>query len=59
MALFPSQDQELRVSGEHLAHSILKFTARINLLLDFLDPFFEDALGASFPTGLARYLLRT
>jgi len=51
MTLFTSQYQQLRVSGEHLAHGILKFTACIDLFLDFLDPFFGDALGASFSAG--------
>ena len=51
MTLFTGQDQQLRVSSEHLAHGILKFTAGIDLLLDFLDPFFGDALGVSFSAG--------
>jgi hypothetical protein len=51
MALFTRQYQQPRVSGEHLAHGILKFTACIDLLLDFLDPFFGDALGVSFSAG--------
>src|SRR6266513_1780068 len=51
MALFTRQYQQSRVSGEHLAHGILKFTAGIDLLLDFLDPFFGDALGVSFSAG--------
>ena len=51
MALFTGQDQQLRVSGEYLAHSILKFTARIDLLLDFRDPHFGDALSVSLSAG--------
>ena len=51
IALFTGQHQQLRVRGERLAHGILKFTACLDLLLDFLDPFLGDALGASFPTG--------
>src|SRR2546421_12619419 len=51
MALFTRQYQQSRVSGEHLAHGILKFTAGNDLLLDFLDPFFGDALGVSFSAG--------
>src|SRR5713226_3467498 len=51
MALFPRQYQQSRVSGEHLAHGILKFTACVDLLLDFLNPFFGDALGMSFSAG--------
>ena len=51
MTLFTGQDQQLRVSSEHLAHGILKFTACIDLFLDFLDPCFGDALGVSFSAG--------
>lgn len=52
MALFTGQDQQLRVSGEYLAHSILKFTARIDLLLDFRDPLFGDALSVSLSAAM-------
>lgn len=51
MTLFTGQHQQLRVGREHFAHRILKFTARIDLLLDFLDPFFGDALGVPFSVG--------
>ena len=51
MALFTRQYQQSRVSGEHLAHGILKFTAGIDLLLDFLDQLFGDALGVSLSAG--------
>ena len=32
-----------------MADRILKFTAGLDLLLDFLDPLFGDALSVSFP----------
>jgi|GEM_PF-5336961 hypothetical protein len=51
MTLFTGQHQQLRVGREHFAHGILKFAARIDLLLNFLDPFFGDALGVPFPAG--------
>jgi hypothetical protein len=51
MTLFASEDQELRIGGEHLAHGVLKFTASIDLFLDFFDPLFGDALGVSFSVG--------
>jgi hypothetical protein len=51
MTLFASQDQQLRIGGEHLAHGVLKFTAGIDLFLDFFDPLFGDALGVSFSVG--------
>lgn len=51
MTLLTGQDQQSCVGREHFAHGILKFTARIDLLLHFLDPFFGDALGVPFSTG--------
>ena len=51
MTLFTSQHQQLRVGREHFAHGILKLTARFDLLLNFLDPFFGDALSVFFPTS--------
>jgi len=54
MTLFTGQYQQLRVGREHFAHGILKFTARIDLLLHFLDPFFGDALDVLFPPGHER-----
>src|SRR6266852_5381128 len=51
MTLFTGQDQQLRVSSEHLAHGILKFTACIDLLLGFPDPCLGDPLGVSFSAG--------
>ena len=54
MTLFTCQYQQLRVGSEHFAHGILKFTAGIDLLLHFLDPFFGDALDVLFPAGHER-----
>jgi hypothetical protein len=51
MSLFTGEHQQLRVGGKHFAHGILKFTAGIDLLLHFLDPFFGDALDVLFPAG--------
>ena len=51
MPLLTGQHQQLRVGSQHFAHGILKFTARLDLLLNLLDPFFGDALGLSFPAG--------
>ena len=54
MTLFTCQYQQLRVGSEHFAHGILKFTAGIDPLLHFLDPFFGDALDVLFPAGHER-----
>jgi hypothetical protein len=51
MALFTGQHQQLRIGSEHFTHGVLKFTTRIDLLLDFLYPFFGDALGVPFSIG--------
>jgi len=51
MTLFTGEHQQLRVGSEHLAHGILKFTAGIDLFLDFREPFFRDALGMPFSIG--------
>jgi hypothetical protein len=51
LTLFTGKRQQLRVGSEHFAHGILKFTAGIDLLLDFREPFFGDALGAPFSIG--------
>jgi len=51
MTLFTRQYQQLRVGSEHFAHGILKFTAGIDLLLDFREPFFGDALSMPFSIG--------
>jgi hypothetical protein len=48
VALFASQDQQLGVGSEHFADGILKLTACLDSLLDFLDPLFGDPLGVSF-----------
>ena len=48
MALFARQDQQLCVGSEHFADGILKLTACLDSLLDFLDPLFGDVLGVSF-----------
>ncbi len=50
LALFAGQDQQLCVGSEHFADGLLKFTACLDSLLDFLDPLFGDALGVSFPS---------
>jgi hypothetical protein len=49
VALLAGQNQQLRVASEHFADGILKFTSRLDPLLDFLDPLFGDALSVSFP----------
>lgn len=51
MTLFTGQHQQLRVGREHFAHGILKFTTRVDLPLNFRDPFFGDALGVPFSTS--------